>query len=267
MTKAWILNIGNELLLGTIVNTNGAWLARKLSFMGVKVDRIVMLPDEEEHVVSEIKSALARKVDILITTGGLGPTYDDRTLEFISKATGKELEINEEALRMVREFYTKAGMQLSDDRIKMAKMPRGATPIPNPVGAAPGCLLEVNKTLIIALPGVPREMQEMFEKHVEKLLSSKLPSSYIEENFVCIKGVPESTMAPILKRLVSKYPNTYLKSHPKGHEATKPLLKIQVLVRGRTRNEAATTLNNVMRSLMADIKELGGIIIECTEIE
>jgi nicotinamide-nucleotide amidase len=138
---AWILSVGNELLIGRVVNTNAAWLASKLTHLGYSVRRVVVVPDEEGDIAEVFREALGR-ADVVISTGGLGPTPDDITNLAFCKALGVEPVVNQEALRMVKEKYEVRGYPLTREREKMAMMPPGAKPLPNPAGTAPGILYE-----------------------------------------------------------------------------------------------------------------------------
>ena len=126
--EAWIITVGNEVLIGRIVNTNAAWLGKKLTLLGYRVRREITVADELEDIAWAFKMALDSKARVIISTGGLGPTFDDKTAEGLARAVGKELEINEEALAMVKEKYESKGMKLTEPRIKMAKLPKGAKP-------------------------------------------------------------------------------------------------------------------------------------------
>ncbi len=255
--RAWILSIGNELVLGQIVNTNGTWLARKLTLMGFEVKRIISLPDSEDEVVEVLSEALRKGIEVVISTGGLGPTYDDRTSEFIAKAIGEELKLNSEALKMIEEKYRSKGLEITEHRRKMALLPRTAKPIPNPVGTAPGILVEHGNTLIIALPGVPREMQEMFEKYVEEILRARAPKIERAEAWIHVENIPESSLAPIIDKVLRKYPRVYIKSHPKGEELGKPIIKLYVSVTGFNKDKVAETLNNVVENLKEELIRVG----------
>ena len=255
---AWILNIGSELTLGITVNTNGTWIARKLSFLGFSVRRILCIPDDEE-VIAVLREAVKLGIKLVITTGGLGPTYDDRTLELVAKALERRLKLNEEALKLVREFYEERNLALTEERVKMAYMPEGATILKNPVGAAPGCVVKADETTIICLPGVPREMQTMFELYVEPLLREMVPEVKILESYLYAEGVPESSIAPYLKKLVKENPRLYVKSHPLGHEVKEPKLKIHIMLRGEG-NKAVEELNSIVKKLQQIVLKLGGSV-------
>jgi molybdenum cofactor synthesis domain-containing protein len=130
--RAWIISIGSELLVGRVVNTNASWLARRLTFMGFTVDRIIVVPDVVSDIVEEVKRGLGR-VRLIVSTGGLGPTHDDVTMEAMAVAIGKPLVLNREAELLLREFYSKKGLPLTKERLKMAYMPEGCRALRNPV--------------------------------------------------------------------------------------------------------------------------------------
>ena len=254
---AWIVTVGNEILIGRIINTNASWLAEKLTFMGFSVERIITVPDDLEDIEEEVGRAIAR-ARVVVTTGGLGPTYDDRTLEGVARAAGRRLVLNERALDMVRQFYEKAGYTLTEDRVKMAYLPEGAEAIPNPVGAAPGSYLEVNDAIIVSLPGVPAEMKAMFDNYVSPLLKRIAPHRRAVDCGFTVRGVPESSLAPWIKRAAKMEPSVYLKSHPKGHETGSPLLEIRALASAETLDGARAKALRVLEYVVAKARELGG---------
>ena len=259
-STAWILTIGNEILIGRIVNTNASWLGQKLTFSGFKVERIIVVPDDIDDITEELRRGIER-ARIIITTGGLGPTYDDRTVEAIAKATGRRLILDEQALRMIREFYSRRGLPLTEERRKMAMIPEGARPLPNPVGAAPGVFLEHNGTVIVALPGVPSEMKAIYEEYVAPALSEIAPNKSVVECSIIVEGVPESSLAPYIKAVAKRYPTAYVKSHPKGHETRNPVLDLRVLASGTTPREALDIARAVLSELRRSSVEAGGRVV------
>ena len=256
--KAWIISVGNELLIGRVVNTNASWIARKLFMLGYNVERIIVVPDSVDDVSDEISRALASGAKVAITTGGLGPTYDDVTLEGVARAVGAPLELNQEARSMIEKFYGERGVELTRERLKMAYLPRGAKPIPNPVGAAPGSIISFRNSYIISLPGVPREMEAMFESYVEPLLRSIGPQIYIVECGFTVRRVPESSIAPLVASLARQYARSYIKTHPRGHEIGDPILDIKVVSSGATRIEAETVAREVLSRLRSESERMGG---------
>ncbi len=256
-----MINFGNELLIGRIVNTNGAWLAQRLTLLGFNVRRIIVAPDDEDAI--EVLREAGEKARVVVCTGGLGPTFDDRTAEFLAKATGRRLVEHPEALRMVREKYESMGMPLTPERRKMALIPEGAEPLPNPVGTAPGIFLEHGGTIYVCMPGVPREMEEMFRLYVEPRLKVLAPPRCIYEGSVVVEGVPESSLAPVLKRVAkSCEPPCYVKSHPKGHELTKPVLDVRVQGAAEECEEARRKVERALNELKRAAIELGGRVLE-----
>lgn len=253
MQDAWIINTGSELLTGITVNTNAAWLSRKLTFLGYNVKRIIIVADEFQEFSEELKRALDKKVKIIITTGGLGPTYDDSTSSYIAKTLGLKFLVNKEAYEMVKEKYERLGVPLTPERIKMAYLPEGAIPLKNRVGIAPGVLLKHNDSYIIALPGVPSEMKAIFEECVEPLLKEQSNRIVVEE-LVLVKNVMESSLAPIISKLAKKYQNVYIKSHPKGEESSSPKIEIQILASGPKDVDLSTIMKSIKDELVDEIK-------------
>ena len=246
--KAWIVNIGNEILIGKVVNTNATWLAQRLTKLGIEVNRILCIPDNEEDIISTIKEGI-EKADVLITTGGLGPTFDDKTSESIAKALGLNWVINDEALKEIELKYKEKGMELTKHRIKMAMMPEGAKPLKNRVGTAPGIFLSHKHTIIIALPGVPNEMKAIFEDHVEKLLLKIGGGKILREESIFIEGIPESSLAPIIEKIMEECKEVYIKSHPRGHEIKGPVIEIHVIAYGKNDGEATNNLRKAIEML------------------
>lgn len=253
---AWILTIGNELLIGRVINTNASFIASRLTLHGVRVRRIVTVGDDLDEIAVALRRAAAR-ADVVVTTGGLGPTDDDMTLEAVALAFNRGLRVHPEALRMVREFYESRGYGLTPERVKMARLPVGAEPIPNPVGAAPGAYLRVGRCHVFSLPGVPREMEAMMDYVIEKLRPI-LPGLCVREEALVVKGVPESSLAPLLRRAARRCPDCYTKSHPKGHEVEEPVIEVRVQASAPSCEEAAAKARSVLEELERLLGEEGG---------
>ncbi|MCE4615349.1 MAG: nicotinamide mononucleotide deamidase-related protein [Desulfurococcales archaeon] len=261
--KAWIISIGNELLIGRIVNTNASWLAKKLVFLGFNVERIIVVPDNKDDIIEELRRSLS-KAEVTITTGGLGPTYDDMTTDAVAHAVNRKIVLDNRALKLVEKFYNNKNMELTPERVKMAYVPEDATIIENPVGAAPAYIIEIGGKTIVVLPGVPNEMKEIFETYVEKYLREKYASHiYLVEYYVIVKGVPESSLAPVINQLSKEHKNIYLKSHPKGHETSNPILDIRVFAPSKkSLIDAEEKAQSVANKIIENVKRLGGTIVE-----
>lgn len=253
--RCCILNLGYEILQGRVINTNGAYLARRISILGHEVKIILSVGDNIEDISKALELCLNTfDCDLIITTGGLGPTPDDITLEAIAHYFSLPLETNPQALREIEEKYRSKGIELTEERIKMAKMPHGAIPLKNPVGIAPGIMLKIvhnnRERLIISLPGVPKEMEAMFVLHVEPLLrgSKKL----IEAEILITPGI-ESAIASIIKQIVKAYSDIYIKSHPEGAELSEPRLRIYLSLYNQDQERGILLCNNVLREIIVNI--------------
>ena len=262
MFDAWVFTLGNEVVEGRVINTNAAYLGRRLFVMGFRVLGNLSLIDDPALVSEFIKYVLSRGPKVIVTSGGLGPTYDDRTLEAVAKAVGKGLRLNDEALQMIRSKYAGGGLTLTEERIKMAYLPEGAIPIPNPVGSAPGSWLEIGESVIISLPGVPKEMEAMWESWVEPRLRGMAPRKHVVERSFRVKGVPESSAARVVKEVLKAYSNVYVKTHPKGHEIREPVLDVYVMVSGEDELTAKRIAGEVVSRLKKGLRGLGGAVEE-----
>mgnify|MGYP000011624428 CR=1 FL=1 len=260
--RAEIISIGNELLIGKTVNTNATWLAKKLTVLGFSVKRIIVVPDDKDDIVKEVRESINRKTRVIIMTGGLGPTFDDKTSESLAKALGRKWILNEEAYQMVKSKYERKGLPLTEHRLKMAKMPENAKPIPNPVGTAPGIQVEHNETLIIALPGVPSEMKAMFEQYVEPELRNLVKDRFFIESRIIVKGIPESTLAPIIDKVLKANPLVYIKSHPKGAELEKPVIELHLYTSSNNKQEALNTLERAKELLRKELLKITKEVFE-----
>ena len=259
-----ILSIGNELLMGKILNTNARWLARRCTSLGLEVKRIVVVGDDEEEICSAIKEALSRKPSFILTTGGLGPTVDDKTIESIAKCLNLELKMNDEAVSMVREAYKRLvedgrlnNPELTPQRLKMARMPEGAKPLPNPVGTAPGMLLEVDGTTIISLPGVPAEMEAIFEESVLPVLKRAAGDIFFYETRLIVHGVAESDLAPILEDAMKANPHVYIKSHPRWEGKT-AYIEVYLSTTARDASEAKSRIGSAVARLTEAVAQRAG---------
>ncbi|MEU8117319.1 CinA family nicotinamide mononucleotide deamidase-related protein [Spirillospora sp. NPDC049024] len=160
-----LLTVGDELLLGDTINGNAAWLGRRLADHGVEVTRSVVVGDELDVIVAAVESALDR-ADAVITTGGLGPTYDDVTRDALAKAAGVALVRDAELERRLRERVARAGRELQPMALRMADVPEGARPLTNSAGSAPALRVELPGGVVYALPGVPFEMRTIMDEIV-----------------------------------------------------------------------------------------------------
>lgn len=168
-----VISIGTELLLGEIVDTNSAYIARQLRDIGANVYFLTTVGDNQERIVEAISRALAR-ADVVITTGGLGPTVDDVTRQAVAAATGRELEFHSELLEQIAERFRQLGARMSENNHVQAYIPAHSIPLPNRFGTAPCFITESEQGTVISLPGVPREMKGLLAEAVLPYLRERM---------------------------------------------------------------------------------------------
>ncbi len=171
--NAEIISIGTELLLGEIVDTNSAWIARQLRDVGVNLFYQTTVGDNHERITSAIRASLSR-ADVVITTGGLGPTVDDMTRQAVAEATDRELEFRPELLEEIQERFRQFGSLMSENNRVQAYIPANSIPVHNRQGTAPCFIVEAEQGTVISLPGVPREMKDIMEATVLPYLREKM---------------------------------------------------------------------------------------------
>lgn len=218
-----LLFIGNELLIGKVLNTNSQWLTQNITGLGGYCTRITVIRDDLKEMQTTIQEILRRVPQFLIISGGLGPTYDDMTVKGLSKALNTPLQINKEAYEWIAQKYKELFKKkqttepdMTPARTKMARLPTTSKPLPNPLGTAPAVHITKEVTDIICLPGVPGELKAIFESSVKNIIKAKLGIQLFLETGFIVKDVGESVLAPLIKKAVKKYsPYIYVKSHPK----------------------------------------------------
>jgi molybdopterin-biosynthesis enzyme MoeA-like protein len=239
-------------------------MSKQATQLGIAVRRITVAPDETKEIATVIKEALKRKPRFILTTGGLGPTFDDKTLEGLARALNRQLKINKKALKMIAEKYETYAkrsnlekIELTKPRLKMATLPQRAEPIANPVGTAPGVLVELRKTTLIALPGVPREMEAIFEDKVTPVLKQASNNTSFHEGSITVQEIMESSLAPLIDKVMKDNPGIYIKSHPKGEE-NRPEIEIHFSTIVGTNENAENKLQAAIKQLSMEINSSGG---------
>ncbi|HZT15995.1 MAG TPA: molybdopterin-binding protein [Gaiellaceae bacterium] len=197
---ATILTIGNEIVSGDVANTNGAWLAKRLEQLGVRVVLSAAVPDEEERIVSFLRRE-APEVDHVLVTGGLGGTPDDITREAVAAAFGVPQVVVEELAADLRTRFTGA----PEYAARWAALPEGARPLENPLGGAPGFQL----ANVWVLPGLPREMEAMFDRYADELRAARPIGVWRRR-----ERTRESTLAPALEAATERWPGVTVGSYP-----------------------------------------------------
>jgi nicotinamide-nucleotide amidase len=262
MKRVEIIAIGKEILRGQTLDTNSHWLARRVTALGGMVGRIVVPDDDVGAIAGEIKTSFRNGAEIIITTGGLGPTFDDKTLAGIAEATGNPLSLDPRALEFVAQryqaFYEEGSVESPDitpPREKMAHVPQGSEFLDNPVGAAPAVFLKTPHGAIFALPGVPKEMQAIFEGEMLPRLQEILGSEvYLEEGVKSGVG-DESALGELIDRVMKRVPGVYLKSKPTRFDKGVDL-EVVITAAGPEKGEVRKRIQEAKKLLLKLVKAL-----------
>ena len=263
-----IICIGNELLIGKVKDTNAHYLATQATKLGANVKRVTVIQDTIQEISSAVCEAIARKPQFIITTGGLGPTFDDKTLQGIAKALNRKLEVNSKALEMVKQKcleYAKkrqlsTEIELTPPRVKMATLPQKTEVVNNPVGTAPGVRVEVNGTILFALPGVPVETEAIFNETIAPLIKQAVGSSVFCERSLFADNIMESRLAPLIDKVMSDNEEVYIKSHPMRTE-NKPHVELHLTIVARQEQKPAEKLAKAAKELASLIEANDGLLI------
>lgn len=211
-----LIFVGTELLLGNIVNTNAEYLSRQCAAMGLSCFYQTVVGDNENRLREVVEKAVSR-ADIVILSGGLGPTKDDLTKETVAKVLEKELIMDEAWVEWLKDYFSKLGREMTENNLKQALVPEGARVLANPNGTAPGILMEKDNTSVILLPGPPGEMIPMFEQSVAPYLSSLTPELLYSE-MIKICGVGESKVETMILDLIESQSNPTIAPYAKSGE-------------------------------------------------
>jgi nicotinamide-nucleotide amidase len=246
--------IGTELVMGRIYDTNSFWIAEQLAKLGAWPRRIICLPDEDELVIEAFADSIQRGTDVIITTGGLGPTPDDRTLDCVCGLLG----IGQTVDRVTADSYKvrrnlAADSELNPSMLKMATVPDGATVYQNPAGWAPLIELPAGPTTFYMMPGPPKEMQALWTTHLNGILSSVFHSTTAAKRVWVT--MYESEVSPHLQQVMKTHPQTYLKAYVALRSET--TLPVDLVANGPDDQTAQNTLDAAIALLTALIQAKG----------
>lgn len=247
--KCELISVGTELLLGDILNTNAQYLSQRLASMGISVMHQSTVGDNPKRLTDTLEIAFSRS-DMVIATGGLGPTKDDLTKEVCAEYFGLKLILHKESLEKIEAYFKNKAVPMPKSNEKQALMPEGAVIFENSNGTAPGCAMEKNGKIIIVLPGPPREMKAMFEQSVTPYLE-KFTDSVIQSHSVRTFGIGESAMAEKVGNLLDME-NPTVAPYAKSGEAL-----LRVTAKAKTAEEAEKMLKPVVEK----IKDQFGIAV------
>jgi nicotinamide-nucleotide amidase len=258
MIQTEILATGEEIRTGALVDTNSAWLADRLEACGLTVCRHVCVGDRMEDLVN-VLAEMSQRTEVVIATGGLGPTPDDLSAQAVAQALGVERELRTDALEQIQAFFQAMGREMPESNRRQAMLPHGSTMLPNPVGTAPGFCFQLNECILYFLPGVPHEMRRMFTDHVQPDLSRRFQDRLepVFNRTLSLFGLTESGTADALKGFPREFPDIGL-----GYRAHFPEIQVKLSISGRVSLDIQNRLDQATHWVQ---ECLGNSIFSCTE--
>lgn len=248
-----IIAVGTELLMGQIVNTNGAEMAKQLAALGIGVYYQTVVGDNGERL-AEVFSLALRRADLIVLSGGLGPTTDDLTRETVARVLGLPLEQNEFWVKKMYGFFERVGRPMIESNLRQAMLPRGAKLLPNDRGTAPGIYLEHEEKIIVLLPGPPGELLPMFRTQVIPLLRQRLVQqddlAVLQSKVLRVSGLGESVVAERLKDVLDKQSNPTIAPLARGG------MEVHLRLTARAADEAEAA--SLLQEKAAEIRQILG---------
>jgi nicotinamide-nucleotide amidase len=249
--KAQIITIGDELLIGQTVDTNSAWMGAELSKLGFDVCRKISIHDIRKDIL-ETLAEVTGKSDVVLITGGLGPTSDDITKHTLCEYFGTRLVTNHDVLDMIEEMYRKRNWPMNDNNRRQAEVPEACRVLKNAVGTAPGMWFEKDKTTFVSMPGVPHEMIYLMNEHVLPELKKRFSSQAIIHKNIMTYGIGESSLAEILtgfeEALPAEIKLAYLPSYG--------IIKLRLTATGQDIKQLENSMEQQVRKLYNTIPDL-----------
>lgn len=246
--SAEIISVGTELLMGNIVNTNAQYISQRLADLGIDCYIQTTVGDNHDRLVEAVHNAL-RRADIVILTGGLGPTADDLTKETVADAFGKKLVLDEASLEYIKHRFAKMGHIMTPNNIKQAYFPEGCIILPNPNGTAPGCIVESDAKAAILMPGPPKEMEPMFEQSVLPYLE-KRSGFMLKSKMLRIFGKGESSVEYELRDIMAEQTNPTIAPYALNGE-----MKLRITARCRADDDADAIMQPMIEQVRKRIDE------------
>lgn len=256
-----VIVTGDEILFGRIVDTNTSWIARRALEKGACLKRVTCIGDDIEEISVVVKDALTRDNDMVILTGGLGPSKDDLTVEAVGKAVNRCITLDPGALKKIRRIYAKRGIQTTARVEKMARILFGSKPILNPLGMATGMMLQEAGKTIVTLPGVPAEMKVMFDEYIAPLIEKRSSLKFLAKTFYV--QIVWKDFFPMYRHMIRDYPDVFIKNEATPPEVPEERLKIKeikvdIVVKGETKQDSESRLAIVLQDFKERIEALNG---------
>ncbi len=259
-----VIATGDEIMFGRIVDTNSNWIARRASELGAGLRRVTCVGDDIDEIGDVLRGALSRGSDMVIFTGGLGPSEDDITVEAIGRALSRRVVLDPLAVEKIRRIYAERGVSDTARGERMARVLEGSTAILNPVGMSTGMVLREGGTTIVTFPGIPVEMQAMFEEHVAPVIERKSGSRHVARTVIA--RVVFKDFFPVYHQMQKDYPEAYLKNaatppeSPKERSMVKDI-KVDIVVEASTRDEGENWMHLILEDFKGRIEAVGGELL------
>ena len=259
-----IVVTGDEVLFGRIQDTNSNWLAGRLAELGARLRRVTCVGDDVGVIASVLRDSLGRSNNMIVFTGGLGPSEDDMTVEGIARAVGREVILDQGAVERIRRVYSERGIHDTARGERMARVLEGSTAISNPVGMSTGMILREGGTTIVTFPGIPAEMQAMFEEHVAPVIEERSGSRHVARTVTA--RVVFKDFFPVYHQMQRDYPDAYLKNaatppeSPEERSMVKDI-KVDVVVGASTREEGENRMHLLLKDFRERIEAIGGKLL------
>ncbi|RLD67546.1 MAG: competence/damage-inducible protein A [Bacteroidetes bacterium] len=241
---AEIITIGDEILIGQIVDSNSAWMAEKLNLAGIKVHQISSVSDDETHIINALNEASVR-VDLVLMTGGLGPTKDDITKNTLCKYFDTKLVVNEEVLEYIKKIFERRGFPILKENMQQAELPESCTIIRNYYGTASGMWFEKDNTIFVSMPGVPQEMKKLMEDGIIPRLKENYELPVIVHRTILTYGFIESELSNLIEDWELNLPDGMKLAYLPSLER----LRLRLSIRGDNREKLEKLINQEEQKL------------------
>jgi nicotinamide-nucleotide amidase len=250
MIQAEIITIGEELLIGQVIDTNSAWISQQLNLIGISVAQITSISDKKEQIINTLTETINRSKIVLIT-GGLGPTKDDITKHTLAAYFNSKLVFNEEAYKNIEAIFARRNVKVTELNRLQAYLPDKCKVIPNLEGTACGMLFKKNDSIIISMPGVPYEMKTMMEKFILKELQNEFNLPHVVHKTILTQGIGESFLAEKIEEWENNLPaNISLAYLP-----SPGIVRLRLSAKGNNKNELENSIQNQVKKLEELISE------------
>ena len=251
-----LFSIGTELVLGQIQDTNAHWIAQQILQIGGELRRVTMLRDNAEEMHEALDSSIKRETSLILTTGGLGPTPDDMTVEVVAALIGTESIVSEET---VADFRKRREMSendpVSEALMKMAMVPETATVLQNPAGWAPCISVEHQNTTLMMMPGPPREMKAIFETYIQPLIAERYRAEITTARVYV--SMFEAEVSPLMQKVMEHHPDVYLKAYVSLRNADTNMMPVDFVSTSADQADAETQLQLAIDAFRNLVVETG----------